>query len=326
MYRNLNVSSLNSARALANVLGDAALNAHEHGNDAEALEYLLDLFHEDDSLNQSGFMLIHRLVAIGINALAIDRLEVITADNLQVRNAPFADRPTTQPIHAVDRAVIEQLIRRLLDDRPERDGQVRAYRGERMWIVDSIQSLVPQATVLRPMLKLEEIQLINYYNFLISAADQPNRAIGQDLFNRNIANSSDFFKNTIITIAPIQRILETECRVRVERHIAAVSLAARLYRCDHGRWPGDLNALVPVYLPKVPDDPYLQPGTPLGYVLEQPGTKFERPMVYFEAGTIGPSTPPSTPCFGWQSSTGRQWRDLSLWAAPASSQTVNHNP
>jgi hypothetical protein len=46
-----------------------------------------------------------------------------------------------------------------------------------------------------------------------------------------------------------------------------VDLALRCYREDHGGWPTDLTALVPEYLPSLPDDPYS-----------------ERPFVY-RAGT-----------------------------------------
>jgi hypothetical protein len=51
-----------------------------------------------------------------------------------------------------------------------------------------------------------------------------------------------------------------------ERRMAAVALAVRLYRADHGgEWPRTLGELVPTYLPSVPADPFDPRGGPLRY-------------------------------------------------------------
>jgi hypothetical protein len=58
----------------------------------------------------------------------------------------------------------------------------------------------------------------------------------------------------------------------VFRRVAALRLAIRLYQHDHGgRVPPDLAALVPAYIPFIPDDPYARSGTRIGYrTLPQP--------------------------------------------------------
>ena len=43
----------------------------------------------------------------------------------------------------------------------------------------------------------------------------------------------------------LDRYLETSFRVTGERRMAAVSLAAQLFRADHARWPSTLDELVP---------------------------------------------------------------------------------
>jgi len=70
------------------------------------------------------------------------------------------------------------------------------------------------------------------------------------------------------------------------RRMAAVSLAAQLYRHDHdGVWPAKLQDLVPAYLPAVPKDPKLPGGRPLGYFVVPHGLPDgqDRPVV-----SVGP--------------------------------------
>ncbi len=47
--------------------------------------------------------------------------------------------------------------------------------------------------------------------------------------------------------------------------MAAIALAIRLYVLDHGRRPARLEALVPDYLPAVPDDPFARDGRAIRY-------------------------------------------------------------
>ncbi|MFA0769359.1 MAG: hypothetical protein OXFUSZZB_002687 [Candidatus Fervidibacter sp.] len=63
------------------------------------------------------------------------------------------------------------------------------------------------------------------------------------------------------------RVTETHALQRVTE----VALALRLYRKEHGRYPEDLQALVPKFLPSVPSDPY--DGKPLRYRKLQKGFK-----------------------------------------------------
>ncbi len=65
------------------------------------------------------------------------------------------------------------------------------------------------------------------------------------------------------------RTFETQFKQIAGRRMATVSLATRLYRRDHGRWPEELSQLVPDYLPQVPTDPFHADGRPLGYFLQR---------------------------------------------------------
>jgi hypothetical protein len=63
------------------------------------------------------------------------------------------------------------------------------------------------------------------------------------------------------------RVTDTHALQRVTE----VALALRLYRKEHGRYPEDLQALAPKFLPSVPSDPY--DGKPLRYRKLQKGFK-----------------------------------------------------
>jgi hypothetical protein len=119
------------------------------------------------------------------------------------------------------------------------------------------------------------------------------------------------------------RAVEQTMRLCVERRMVAVSLAARLYRADHdGAFPASLDALVPAYLPHVPVDPFSPDNKPLGYVVARGALPDggDRPLVYSvgrdgvdDTAAGGLSGLPRTPCFGVDSKTVDQWRDLARW-------------
>ena len=119
------------------------------------------------------------------------------------------------------------------------------------------------------------------------------------------------------------RALEQHMRVRAERRLAAVNLAAQLYRAEHGQWPPTLDALVPMYLPEAPPDPVGPPGQRVRYVLVRGGLPDggDRPVVY-HAGANGvydtkdPPVLPNVPMYDWMRQPD-EWRDLSRWVPPA---------
>jgi hypothetical protein len=54
------------------------------------------------------------------------------------------------------------------------------------------------------------------------------------------------------------------------QRMLAVALAIRLYEQEHNRFPADLNALVPEYLPVLPRDPYVSDGRTFELVTASP--------------------------------------------------------
>jgi hypothetical protein len=119
------------------------------------------------------------------------------------------------------------------------------------------------------------------------------------------------------------RFVEQYFRMLGERRATAVSLAARLYRADHARWPDRLDQLVPAYLPALPADPFHDDDRPLGYVVLKgalPGGG-DRPLVFFDAGDVAEGAIDSEPMYDWQQPVPRvprfqirQYRDLARWS------------
>jgi hypothetical protein len=105
--------------------------------------------------------------------------------------------------------------------------------------------------------------------------------------------------------------------------MAAVSLAARLYQAEHGKWPPTPEALVPKYLPEVPRDALAPGAQPLRYVLIPGGRPdgADRPLVYsvgedgVDDTAAGTAKPPAVPNYSWARAAD-QWRDLSRWPPP----------
>jgi hypothetical protein len=297
----------NGARNLAELLGDAALQAHSHGNDAEALQRIFDLLHLADAVGQPGF-LIGRLVDIGIQALAVARIETIATD-LQI-----------DP----NRAEVIKLIHQLLDEQKSRDACQEMVRYERVRALNESIALASHATILRPMIYLGTARIVDdNVQFQLAVAQQNWPAVKAMLIqgalstltsNRKSDPSAPRFSrfaDLSFGLRSDERYVEIEFRVVSQFRMAAISLAANLYHADHNRWPPDLKSLVPKYLPAIPDDPFYPTPHPLGYIV----LNGSRPLLFCETnGVPSASSPPSLPVFGWNNNTGaRQWLDITNW-------------
>jgi hypothetical protein len=294
----------NGARGLANLLGDAALQSHSHDDDAEALQRIFDLLHLSDAVGQRGF-LIGRLVAIGIQALAVVRVETMVTD-LQI-----------DP----NRAEVVKLIHELLDEQKSRDARQEMVRYERVGAIDESIALASQAAILRPMIYLGAARIVDDNDQFLLAVAQQNWPAFQAIFgpapvsvfpvasNPNLPPRFSRFPDLSFGLRSTSRYFQVEFRMTAECRMAAISLAANLYHVDHHSWPPDLKSLVPNYLPAVPDDPFYATPHPIGYV------NGRRPLLFCDTdGIPALSSPPTTPSFGWSTNTGnRQWRDITNW-------------
>lgn len=319
---------LGEMRNLANLLGDAALYAHLHGDDFEALERARDARHLSRVLAAQPVLVDH-LVSIGIDALAMTQLQVV-APGLKIQSpsatAPAGERPATPQ-------QVRELIAELLDERAN-DNFHRAVVMERLWVARSMEAMTGRLRVLRPMVLLDLERSLGQFDKILAAATQPTAPVGQALMRsiprpapppapskssgQSIVRMTQYASS--ILLPSFARAFEQDMRVRAERRMTAVSLAAQLYRHDHGRWPASLVELTPDYLPAVPSDPFTPDEKPLGYVVLRGALPDggDRPLVYHTAdGTdhfaLYGTPPPSEPTYGWRPSVMDQFRDLSRW-------------
>ncbi|HSV14257.1 MAG TPA: hypothetical protein VLI90_08355 [Tepidisphaeraceae bacterium] len=317
--------AFNSQRNLANLLGDAALHAHVHGDDAEAIERVLDELHQSEIVSNGQGLLIGRLVGIGVEAIAVERIEVL-APGLHISGAAFNPPPATMPTMAVRREVIVALIKQLLDDRSEHEGIRHAILGERMAVLDLIRDSGTHSYILGPLFNLEIAHVITAFDEDIRAALQTNlpASIKAPSTPPGFLPSRERSRLTRIMSTALEpafnRYVLSERRVLSDRFCAAISLAAQLYRVDHGALPADLAALVPAYLPAVPRNPVLDDGSLMEYIALKgtPPGAADRPMITFVSDTPAPAAAnaPATPQYGWTAGN-RQWRDVTRWEPPA---------
>lgn len=318
---SITLPSLSSLREMANVLGDAALAANHRGDDRTALEYIQDIFCLSDSLHGQPFLVSH-LVAIGIQAIALDRLQLVST-SMRVQSDSTAS--TTMPAQSASRPQAEAMIRRLLDEEAFRQNLEFVFKGERMGQLDwMLTTVAPRAKLLRPMLDLDALNLLQWNEMLIRATHQPNwpaaKASGLPA-TISWQQASISRKMSAILGPATARATETHFRIIGERRMIAVVMAMRLYALDHGgTFPAALEELVPDYLPYIPRDPLASDDQPLKYLLAENGA---RPIVYSvgENGvddTAAGASPSVSAQYGWQNQALDQWRDATRWSPPAS--------
>jgi hypothetical protein len=334
--------SFNKARWLANTLGDGALYAHLKADDAGALDRVLDLLHLSRSLRRDDTM-IGQLVGIGIEALALDRIEVI-APGLRLRAGT----------DAAARERVKQVIRQLLDEELAWRGLTASLVHEQLWRLEKVRKASRSAWLIRPLADRQERRDIGEMQLAIEASrlrTKPRAAAVLAKLSWDEASTIDggasWGLNGVLLPRYSRvfdggpgresRYIENAFRAIGERRAAAVDLAAQLYRADHGgAWPARLEELAPAYLPAVPADPYYDDGRPLGYVVLRRPDGGARPMVYFDAGDAKDVVISREPMYGWQVDRSpvkrgyavRQYRDLSRFAPSPSPSTkaVDHEP
>ena len=114
----------------------------------------------------------------------------------------------------------------------------------------------------------------------IIATTRPNYSAAMAAMPREDPNPSRLEEaSTILSriLAPaVDRAVEQQFRGTLERRVAAIRIAIRLYRIDHdGRYPDTLSALVPEYLPFHLTDPFAADNRPISY---RPDSKL--PVLY----------------------------------------------
>jgi hypothetical protein len=333
-----NMTPFTSARALANMLADTALYSHFHGDDAAALDYAAQVRALGRGLDQYPAAIAH-LVAMGIDALILQDIELM-AGNLTIKGVPGA---TNQ---SASRQQVQAMVNDLLDDQPNASSRLHGMQSERMLSIDSALWLSDGSWMLHPMFVLDGIRSSRKFDAVIKAAAQDTWPAAKAMlppgprtrlktfpgaptlpFSLSLPIEDDASHlYSSYAVWGVDKTVLMDFRTSLDRRMAAIALAMRLYRLDNGRYPASLADLTPQYLPAVPADPFAPDHAPIRYILADNGN---RPVAFSvdEDGlqdTKGEESLPNFTCWGWQTVVDRrlatskqkpmdQYRDLSQW-------------
>jgi hypothetical protein len=247
-------SQINLARELANRQGWAVGVAHFDGNINDALQYTEDIIVLAEAMPHNGPSIISGLVASGLQALAAARV---------TRTAWYRPPGITleQEREAWRSAQLQakRVIARLLDEQVDGDLMEKSWRGERTITHRRLTAglVLPTNRVTRPMLTANLIQIMEMQTEAAKVRSWTDRDGAWDA-----ALQTDTLAGRVTTFAiqmsspPVERTFIAFFRASVQRRLAAVIVAAKLYEADHGRLPTNLGELVPDYLPVAPTDPF----------------------------------------------------------------------
>jgi hypothetical protein len=260
---------------LAHLLRAAILQAHQDGDEAEAIDRLEQMLAVSRIIDSQGSAPAH-LTAISIAALAARTAGEI-APELRVR-APAA-------------IAVRRLIEQFLDQEPLRQGQLRALLASRVMLWDTAKSvaggradLIPhpqnQPAIrggrigcygAKPVLMEDALWMIRYATATIAAArsagDWPAFVAAAPADPFELLRARTHFLARAI-LPDYKLLILDHYRALTECRLAAVALAAGQYRSDHpGATLWSLQDLVPGYLPYVPFDPMAAGNKPLRLII-----------------------------------------------------------
>lgn len=284
-------SGLNQQRTLVMLLEAAARDAHDRGDEMQAIAYLRDTRHIARGVaEQPG--LVPWLISMGLESLADSTLCDMLPD-LLISPSQTGAGVALPPREAAS------LIAELLDDEPSYTRMRWAHRSEMVFMIDMLKSIDERGAA------------------ALRGANQPSPTVGESLSSilnrpwyRCEARLSLHFTNDTHTIAgksanlndyrsavdpqvaellrpgrwhPLVAIyIPSEYRSVAQyfqsvtrRRMTATALAIRWYAIDHdGQLPESLTDLTPNYLPKIPLDA-LANGGPIRYAADN-----NRPRLY----------------------------------------------
>lgn len=272
---------LNRQRMLAQMLRRAALDAHFRHDDAEAVERVYQISAQSRAMQRHPSLVAH-LVAIGVEALACDTVQVIGPE-LQIGVTSDAAEHPASP------AQIRKLVAEMLDDRPFREGQRLAYRTERMFEVDTVIQFATAklqlggtsvfttnsssfgtavSYLLAPRIYADGQLMLDHTTGVLKASqalDWPeSQARLKALPNLERKRGVGHYLLSVLMPA-FNRAITQDFRYMTEKRLTALLLACRWYAADHGgKFPDKLDDLVPTYIASVPLDPFTS-GSPLRY-------------------------------------------------------------
>ena len=259
---------------VADLIHAAALEAHQQGDDARAMEYVLDLL----SIAKADRVQPSIMHAVGLADRTAQWVIAEIAPDFNVGAIKASPETSREALTALldEDGRTNAIIRGLMVERCRMPGIYR-HRGDfvangpvpgRPWHIVMAWLLQPATD----KLAFCEMRMVTL------AAEQI--AAGRPASARSTANTDDCkpddhplgSSQRLCNVSrsnygwlPFMNTLPNRCLMRqADVRATALSLAIRLYQLDHnGRYPATLDELAPKYLPAVPDDPFS--GKPFRY-------------------------------------------------------------
>jgi hypothetical protein len=295
---------------LLSVLGAAAIDARARGNDAETVEILRDML-----AGARRFQSFPTLLGSVFDARVSDQVAGILAvcgPHIRIANRRRVPEGEGRP---ASRRQVEDVIADLLDERASREALQTGFCAERLLAIKDIKiatsgdyslSFAPAtgsspATsftssrstwarsvgfLVKPVLELDGVWLLRYTTAFAQAAGASDcatalRHLPAPVSSQRTRGLAGMAHVLSVTCAPnFQGTVKEHFCMLARRRMAAAALAIRLYELDHGRLPGQLDQLVPRYVPAVPSDPFTDDGRSIGY---RPGAN---PPVLYSVGPL----------------------------------------
>lgn len=235
--------------------------AVEAGDKARATDDLHAMLNASRSLGDETFM-ISQLVRIACRAIATRSLEWTLAQGdlpadrlLALQNAWAADAEEPVLLYALrgERAALEVLMENLRTGKADpaswaEVGEVhRGPFGQLAWWYYRGRNLPG-----------DRARILASFNAMIAVARKPidEQPPAMAIFT-NIAFDDEHRIHKLLFPA-VEKVAQATWRSSAEMRCAIAGVACERYRMKTGRWPESLAALVPEYLPAVPNDPFDQ--------------------------------------------------------------------
>ena len=268
------------------LLYGAAWLAHRDGDDATFVELLRDLLFVERAM--ADYPLMNSHVWAGFVVHGVVKLVESSGPELRIADAGNAASSTSAPAAGgrATRAQVRALMDELLDDSHLRRAYVNQMRWERTYWLDHTRQLSDANPLYRPVIRRDAVRVVEVYERTLAAVEQPDwpaaRAMlgpynprpaprtafgGQYALEQFARPISDTFAAAYSGPTQARQVQAEQMFYGIAmKRMAAVAVAAALYRADHGgALPPTLDALRPAYLPQLPRDPYA-PEAPVGYL------------------------------------------------------------
>ncbi|CAN5524519.1 hypothetical protein BH09PLA1_BH09PLA1_34280 [soil metagenome] len=266
------VPEYNRLRSLSTLLSHHALVAHADEQDASVIDDARTILQLSAAVEKLPPSLVTHLVAIGISAGSAAIAERCAPD------LAIASGASPRPGAAAGTDV-RALIDELLDESELAGGLHLAMQGERAFGLHFGPALTVKP-VHGTIQKIAVARLLKWELSIDLAGREPNYPAAQAILAANPPPPEyvyGYVRSLPSMLQPgMNRILETQFRIKCDRRLAALALAIRWYQCDHdGKLPTKLDELVPKYLPSVPLDPFAPAGRAFVYAPDA-----GHPMIY----------------------------------------------